>query len=70
MLKGNRVRHYLNKLMVNGRIGSKDWKQRVAASKFKNRKDFSLNRDGLIMLTEHGNPTWFPNVVITNWARF
>ena len=66
VLKGNRVRHYLNgELMVNGRIGSKDWKQRVAASKFKNRKDFSLNRDGLIMLTEHGNPTWFRNVVIT-----
>ena len=66
VLKGNRIRHYLNgELMVDGRIGSKDWKQRVAASKFKNRKDFSLNRDGLIMLTEHGNPTWFRNVVIT-----
>ena len=66
IVKGNRVRHYLNgELMVDGRIGSKDWKQRVAASKFKNREDFGLNRNGLIMLTEHGNPTWFRNIVIT-----
>lgn len=66
IVKGNRVRHYLNgELMVDCRIGSRDWKQRVAASKFKDREDFSLNRNGLIMLTEHGNPTWFRNVVIT-----
>ncbi len=66
IVKGNRVRHYLNgELMVDGRIGSRDWHQRVAASKFKNRENFSLNRDGLIMLTEHGDPTWFRNVVIT-----
>ena len=66
IVRGNRVRHYLNgELMVDGRIGSRDWKQRVAESKFKNREGFGMNRDGLIMLTEHGNPTWFRNVVIT-----
>ncbi len=66
ILRGNRVRHYLNgELMVDGRIGSRDWKQGVAKSKFKDREAFGENRDGLIMLTEHGNPTWFRNIVIT-----
>ena len=50
IVRGNRVRHYLNgELMVDDRIGSRDWKQRVADSKFKNREGFGMNRDGLIM---------------------
>ena len=67
VLKGNHVQHFLNGvLVVDGRIGSRDWQARVAESKFGKHRKFSENRNGLIMLTEHGNPTWFRSMTITN----
>jgi len=66
VLKGNHIQHYLNGLkMVDGRIGSRDWFRRVQESKFKSAAKFSLNKSGQIMLTEHGNPTWFRQMTIT-----
>ena len=67
VVKGNHVQHYLNgALVVDGRIGSRDWQTRVDESKFSKQRKFSENRSGLIMLTEHGNPTWFRSMTITN----
>jgi len=66
VLKGNHIQHYLNGLkMVDGRIGSRDWFRRVQESKFSSAPKFSLNKSGQIMLTEHGNPTWFRQMTIT-----
>jgi hypothetical protein len=53
-------------LVVDGRIGSRDWQARVDESKFSKNSKFSENRSGLIMLTEHGNPTWFRSMTIKN----
>ena len=65
VVKGQHVRHFLNGvLVVDGRIGSRDWQKRVAESKFSEHRNFSENRSGLIMLTEHGNPTWFRSMTI------
>lgn len=65
VVTGNRVEHYLNgELVASCEIGSDDWNQRVAASKFDAWKKFGRNRSGHIVLQDHGNEVWFRNVRI------
>ena len=60
--RGNHLEHWLNgKLIVSAEIGSPEWNQRVAESKFNDVKDFVKNRRDKIMLTDHGSEAWYRN---------
>lgn len=62
VVRGNDVQHWLNgKIIVAVTIGSEEWNQRVADSKFNEYEGFALNRRGKIMLTDHGSQVWYRN---------
>lgn len=65
VVQDGKIQHFLNgKLAVEADTKSDDWKQRVAASKFKNKEGFAPGK-GRLMLTEHGDETWFRNLRLT-----
>jgi hypothetical protein len=60
---GNQVEHWLNGVKVlEYELGSDALKKAIAASKFKNEKDFGEKIKGHIMLTDHGDEAWFRNL--------
>ena len=62
---GNHVEHHMNgKLLCSYQLGGEDWKKRVAASKFKNWKEFATIDKGHICLQDHGGTVWFRNLKI------
>ena len=65
VIRGNWVQHWLNgQLIVSVSIGSCDWYQKKAQSKFKDIQGFSESRAGKIMLTDHNSEVWYRNLVI------
>ncbi len=57
--------HWMNgEKYVEYEIGSEDWKQKVAKSKFATWKEFGTADAGHICLQDHGNPVWFQNIKI------
>ena len=64
IVQDKHVEHWLNgvKLLEYER-NTQEWNALVAYSKYKNWKDFG-NRDGRILLQDHGNEVWFKNVKI------
>jgi hypothetical protein len=57
--------HWMNgEKYVEYEIGSEDWKQKVAKSKFATWKEFGTADEGHICLQDHGNPVWFRNIKI------
>lgn len=64
-VQGGRVQSWLNGVAtVDAEIGSADWNQRVAASKFAPHPAFAKAPSGVIVLQDHGNPVWFRNIRI------
>lgn len=64
VVKGNKIEHWLNgQLIVSATVGDEEWQRRIAASKFNDAKDFSLNPRGKLMLTDHGSEVWYRNFV-------
>jgi len=62
VVRDNRVQHWLNgRLVVDATIGSDDWNLRVGQSKFNEFRDFALNQQGKLMLTDHGSEAWYRN---------
>jgi hypothetical protein len=62
--KGGKLEHWLNgKLVGTADTASEAWKQGVAASKFGKYPGFAPGK-GRIMLTDHGDETWFRNIRI------
>lgn len=62
---GKRVEHWLNGVkVVEYEIGSDDWNQRVAASKFAEFPVFAQAMQGHIGLQEHGSRVAFRNIKI------
>lgn len=62
VVQGKRIEHWLNdKRIVVAEVGSKDWKERIANSKFDNEEGFGENPQGQIMLTDHGGEIWYRN---------
>jgi hypothetical protein len=65
VVQDGKIQHFLNgKLAVEADTNTEDWKQRVAASKFKDKEGFAPGH-GRLMLTEHGDETWFRNLQLT-----
>ena len=62
---GNHVEHWMNgEKIVEYELRSEDWKQRVAASKFKDLPHYGLADVGHIVLQDHSDPVWFRNIKI------
>ena len=65
VVQGNRLEHWLNGMQIaTATVGSAQWQQRVAASKFNKRAGFGQNSSGKIMLQDHGHPVWFRSITI------
>lgn len=66
VVRGNHIEHWLNGVrIVSADVGTRQWYQRVAESKFRNYEGFGENRSGLIMLTDHSSEVWYRNIVLT-----
>ena len=64
LAQGKKIEHWLNGVKVaDFEVGSDDWKQRVAASKFEN-PAFGIAPMGRIVLQDHGQAVWFRTVKI------
>lgn len=64
------VEHWLNgQKIVECELGSDDWNQRVAGSKFASWKDFGKAADGHIVLQDHGDEVWYRNIVVVTLAE-
>ncbi len=62
---GNRIQHWLNgKKVVDVVVGSKKWKEAVAASKFSDVKGFGENPTGFFMIQDHQCEVWFHKISV------
>jgi hypothetical protein len=59
------VEHWLNgQKVVSYELGSEQWKQDLAASKWTDYPDYGTVRSGRITLQDHGNHVWYRNIKI------
>lgn len=69
VVRGNHVRHFLNgEKVIDVELGSDDWKQRVADSKFAKWPGYGKSPRGHIVLQDHGAKVWYRNVRIKELA--
>lgn len=65
VLKDNVARHYLNgEVVVEYTIGSEQFDQLIAKSKYKNNKTFGKTDPGHIVFQEHEDKVWYRNIRI------
>lgn len=65
VVRDGQIEHWLNGQQVAfAQVGTDDWMQRVAKSKFAEREGFGQYRTGKIMLTDHNSEVWFRYVVL------
>ncbi len=70
VVQGNRIEHWLNgHLVVAATVGSDQWFQRMAESKFADLPGFGQNRAGKIMLTDHNSEVWYRNMELTELSE-
>lgn len=63
LVNDGHVEHWLNgKKIVEYQIGSEDWNERVASSKFADWEHFAQYRKGYIGLQDHTDRVWFRNI--------
>jgi hypothetical protein len=63
LVNGNYVEHWLNGVrVVEYELGSRDWDQRVKASKFKDYQAYGRARRGHIGLQDHGDVVAYRNI--------
>lgn len=65
VVQDGKLQHWLNGALASeADTTTPEWKAMIAKSKFKNKEGFAPGQ-GKIMLTEHGDETWFRNIRIT-----
>lgn len=65
IVKGNHVEHWLNgKKVVAYELGSADWKERKAKSKWNEASGYGAATKGHIAIQDHGSEVWVRNVNI------
>ena len=65
VVEGSKVQHYLNGIkVVEYELWSKDWKERKANCKWKNKPLYGMAKEGGIGLQDHGGLTQFRNIKI------
>lgn len=65
VVNGNHVEHWLNgDKVVEYELGTDDWKQHVANSKWKDFPGYGLASKGHIDLQDHGNEIWFRSIMV------
>ena len=65
IVNGNRIEHWLNgKRVVCVVVGSKEWDEGIAASKFNGIEGFGVNDLGHIMVQDHGSEVWYHKITI------
>ncbi len=65
VVRGDRLEHWLNGHRVLDKITAKnDWQQAVDNSKFAPHSQFGRNRNGKLMITDHGGQIWFKDFMI------
>jgi hypothetical protein len=65
VVDGDKVQHWLNgDKVVETEIGSDDWNEKVAASKFAKWKKFGKSKRGHIAFQDHSDPVWYRNIKI------
>lgn len=58
--RGGHFQHFLNgKKVIDITVGSDQWKDLIAKSKFKKRDGFAENAKGRLMLQDHNDPVWY-----------
>lgn len=64
-VESGQVEHWLNgQKIVEYELGSPDWQERVASSKFADWPEYGQARSGHIGLQDHGDPVWFRDIKI------
>ena len=62
---GDKVEHWLNgEKVVAVEIGSEQWKEKIAASKFAKWKKFGKSKRGHIAFQDHGDKVWYRDIKI------
>lgn len=70
VVKHGRVEHWLNGVkVVEARMDNDEWKQKIAASKFKAYEGFGVQPKGHIGLQHHGGDVWFRNIKIRDLTK-
>jgi hypothetical protein len=65
IVNGNHVEHWMNgEKLLEYELGSADWKERVAKSKFATMPNYGKAARGHIGLQDHGDPVWYRNIKI------
>ncbi len=65
VVNGDRIEHWLNgRKVMSVVVGSEEWKEAVAASKFKGIDGFGENNLGFIMVQDHQSEVWFHKITI------
>lgn len=65
-VENNVIRHWLNGILVTqAEIGSDDWNDRYAQSKFSELHDWGQAREGRLMITDHSRDVWYRNFQLT-----
>ncbi len=63
--RGGHIEHWLNgQQILSAEVGSEDWAQRVAKSKFKSVPGFASEQPGHILLQDHGGEVWYRSIRI------
>ncbi len=69
LVRANHVEHWLNGVqLLSFELGSPDWQERVAASKFKDMPAFARAKEGHLLLQDHGFHCEFRNIKIRTFA--
>lgn len=70
VFNGNHIEHWLNgEKIVEQELGSPEMNAAIAASKWKNIKEFGTRKTGVIAITDHQDEAWYRNLKIRELPR-